>query len=95
MKIEDKIKELNKEYNKYSQAIVKLLNDSLKDGEVFVFRKLKDGGYGVVLSEERNKLINTSEPTKNELLLNAINKALETKDDSWFIGKIEKYASKN
>jgi hypothetical protein len=72
----DKIKNLNEEYNKYSHAVVKLLNDSLKEGEIFLFKKLGDGSFGLILSEERNNLIKTSEPTQCELLLSSINNVL-------------------
>ena len=55
--MEYKIEELNREYNKYSQDIVKLLDASLKEGEVYIFKKLSDGGYGLVLSRERERLL--------------------------------------
>lgn len=54
----NKIKELNKEYNKYSQSIVKLLDTSLKEGEVFIFKKTDKGSYGLILSRERESLRN-------------------------------------
>lgn len=56
--MENKIEELNKEFEKYSKSIVKLLELSLKEGEVFIFKKLSDGGYGLILSREREGLSN-------------------------------------
>jgi hypothetical protein len=90
MEVSNKIEELNKEYNKHSQTIFKLLNDSLKEGETFLFRKLKDDSFGLILSEERNKLVITFEPTQSEVLLNSINKAFQA-DDDLFIGKTNKH----
>ena len=56
--MENKTEDLNKEFEKYSKSIVKLLELSLKEGEVFVFKKLHEGGYGLVLSRERESLSN-------------------------------------
>ena len=73
-----KIEELNKEYNKYSQSIVKLLDISLKEGEVFVFTKLTNGSYGFILSREREGLLNIHRE-EGVTCINNILDILETK----------------
>lgn len=78
MEAKNKIEELNKEYNKYSQAIVKLLDSSLKEGEVYIFKKLSDGGYGLILSREREGLINVSRE-EGEMYIGKILDIIETK----------------
>ena len=52
------MEELNKEYNKYAKEIVSKLSESLKEGEYFIFTKKEKGGYGFILSREREKLSN-------------------------------------
>lgn len=52
--IKDKVEELNKEFSKYAHTIVKLLSESLNEGEYFVFSKDKE--EGIVYSRERLKL---------------------------------------
>lgn len=85
----------NKEYKKYSQAIVKLLHDSLEDGEYFIAKKIKNHSFGIVISRERD---NTA-PIKgvfSELLdcLEKINimggmstTIADLKPNAWFTGK--------
>lgn len=69
----NKIEELNKEYVKYSQSVVKLLSDSLKEGEYFLFTKSKGGGYGIVISREREELLGKlSHETKSSKLLDIL-----------------------
>lgn len=55
-RVEEKFKELDKEYDKHAKSIIKLLNDSLKGGEFFIFEKFKDVGSGKVISRERRAL---------------------------------------
>lgn len=70
----EKIEDLNKEYSKYSQAIVKLLSDSLNQGEFFLFRKLEEGGYGIVISRERLEDLHISSSPKMSDLLDMLEK---------------------
>ena len=83
MEIEDKWN--TKEYKNYNKAIVKLLSDSLKEGEYFIFSK--SGECGIIVSEERTKDINLSYETKAEKILKVL-KEDEVKD-GWFTGKAD------
>ena len=72
-----------KEYKNYNKAIVKLLTESLKDGEFFLFSK--SGGFGIILSEERLKGFSLSQDSKMRKVLKAL-----TEDEDmtgWFTGK--------
>ena len=85
-----RIVELNKEYIKYNQAIVKLLHDSLNEGEYFVFKKNKDNSYGLIVSDERESLLNESYETQTNKILKCLNEVLNTKinySEFSFIGK--------
>lgn len=81
------LEELNKEYNKYSQAIAKLLDSALKEGDTYLFRKNKYGSYGMVLSEERENFIKTSETSETRIILDTINHAFKVSKD-WIAGKV-------
>ena len=74
-----RIEELNKEYIKYNQAVVKLLNDSLTEGEYFIFKKDKNNSYGFIVSAERESLQNVDYETQTKKILNALNEILSTK----------------
>ena len=82
-----RIEELNKEYIKYNQAIVKLLNDSLNEGEYFIFKKNKDNSYGFIVSAERESLENVSYETQTKKILRVLNEILSTKSEYYFTGK--------
>lgn len=82
-----RIEELNKEYIKYNQAIVKLLNDSLNEGEYFIFKKNKDNSYGFIVSAERESLENVSYETQTKKILSVLNEILSTKSEYYFTGK--------
>lgn len=52
------MEKLNKEYYKHAEEIITKLSKSLKEGEHFIFTKKEKGGYGFILSREREKLSN-------------------------------------
>ena len=67
-------KQINNQFYKYNNAIVKLLDEGLKDGEYFVFRKTDKGGYGFVLSKEREEMLSIQAKSKPlELIENIFN----------------------
>ncbi len=63
-------------YKLHRDTIVKLLSDSLVEGEHFLFTKIKDGGYGIILSEER--LEDISAPRLKEFVRSLNNNPLFT-----------------
>jgi hypothetical protein len=76
------------EYKNYNRAIVKLLGESLKDGEFFIFSK--KGEYGMILSEERLKGLSLSQDSRMRKVLNAL---VEKQDGNseWFTGVVDNY----
>lgn len=77
----------NTQFEKYSKAVVKLLDESLKEGEYFIFSK--NGHYGMLLSEERLKGMNLSYETKMERILKILSEPSDTK--GWFTGIADNY----
>lgn len=68
--------------------IVDILDANLKVGEYFVFTKLKDGGYGITISEEREKQFKGASP-KIRKLLDVLKE--DWVEGSFFVGKADKY----
>lgn len=71
-------------YNLYKNTVVKLLDDSLVEGEYFLFTKTKEGGFGIILSEERWRDVDSPKFKKLLKILKSEDEELNT----FYTGKI-------
>lgn len=70
------------------KKLVDILDASLKAGEYFVFTKLKEGGYGITISEEREKQFKGASP-KIRKLLDVLKE--DWVEEGFFVGKADRY----